>query len=234
MGARARWVLVLVGARARWVLVLVLVLVLVECSCSSSARVRRTTSTNATSTSTRTSTSRGGLQNPNNHRSFARVLPCGRLPKTRRGHFFIVQFTIGLSRQLAVHGEKRPFALYCHNTAGALLPVRVSLWTILNKPTQPRTDAASSGMDDATRTIEIERTITAQFEDTELSGELHEAHRGLKGCARDELSSHRGTNTPRSTERKPKGACPGRYNEHVRARAPHHDTSTWRLRAPKG
>ena len=70
LGARAR-----PRARARRVLVLVLVLVLVECSCTSSARVRRTTSTNATSTSTRTSTSRGGLQNPNNHRSFARVLP---------------------------------------------------------------------------------------------------------------------------------------------------------------
>ena len=40
-------------------------------------------------------------------------------------------------------------------------------------------------MDDATRTIEIERTITKQFENTELSGELHEVHRGLKGCARD-------------------------------------------------
>ena len=84
------------------------------------------------------------------------------------------------------NGEKRPFALYCHNTAGAL-PVRVSLWRILNRPTQSRTDAASSGMeDDATRTIEIERTITAQFENTELTGELHEVHRGLKGFARDE------------------------------------------------
>ena len=41
-------------------------------------------------------------------------------------------------------------------------------------------------MDDATRTIEIERTINTQFENTELSGELHEVHRGLKGCARDE------------------------------------------------
>ena len=59
--------------------------------------------------------------------------------------------------------EKRPFALYCHNTAGAL-PVRVSLWKILNRPTQSRTDAASSAMNDATRTIEIERTMTTQFE----------------------------------------------------------------------
>ena len=41
-------------------------------------------------------------------------------------------------------------------------------------------------MDDATRTIEIERKVTTQLEDTELSGELHEVHRGLKGCARDE------------------------------------------------
>ena len=41
-------------------------------------------------------------------------------------------------------------------------------------------------MDDATRTIEIERKITTQFENTELSGELHEVHRGLKGRARDE------------------------------------------------
>ena len=48
----------------------------------------------------------------------------------------------------------RPFALYCHNTAGAL-PVRVSLWIIPNRPTQSRTDAASSAMNDATRTIEI-------------------------------------------------------------------------------
>ena len=41
-------------------------------------------------------------------------------------------------------------------------------------------------MDDATRTIEIERTITTQFDNTELSGELHEVHRGLKERARDE------------------------------------------------
>jgi len=41
-------------------------------------------------------------------------------------------------------------------------------------------------MDDATRTIEIERKITAQFENKELPGELNEAHRGLKGCVRDE------------------------------------------------
>ena len=41
-------------------------------------------------------------------------------------------------------------------------------------------------MDDATRMIEIEQKITTQFEHTELSGELHEVHRGLKGCARDE------------------------------------------------
>jgi hypothetical protein len=82
--------------------------------------------------------------------------------------------------------RKCPFALYCHNSAGAL-PVRVSLWTILNRTTQSRTDAASSAMDDATRTIEIERKITTQFENTELSGELHEVHRGLKECARDEL-----------------------------------------------
>ena len=41
-------------------------------------------------------------------------------------------------------------------------------------------------MDDATRTIEIERKIATQFENTELLGELHEAHRGLKGRARDE------------------------------------------------
>ena len=34
--------------------------------------------------------------------------------------------------------------------------------------------------------IEIERTVTTQFENTELSGELNEIHRGLKGCARDE------------------------------------------------
>ena len=32
----------------------------------------------------------------------------------------------------------------------------------------------------------IERKITTQFENTELPGELHEVHRGLKGCARDE------------------------------------------------
>ena len=57
---------------------------------------------------------------------------------------------------------KRPFALYCHNTAGAL-PARVSLRTILNRTTQSRTDAASSEMDDATRAIEIERTITKQM-----------------------------------------------------------------------
>ena len=80
---------------------------------------------------------------------------------------------------------KRPFALYCHNSASAL-PVQVSLWTILNRTTQSRTGAASSAMGDATRTIEIERKITTQFENTELSGELHEVHRGLKGCARDE------------------------------------------------
>ena len=79
----------------------------------------------------------------------------------------------------------RPIALHSHNTACAL-PAWVSLWTILNRPTQSRTDAASSAMDDATRTIEIERTITTQFENTELSGELHEVHRGLKGCVRDE------------------------------------------------
>ena len=41
-------------------------------------------------------------------------------------------------------------------------------------------------MDDAARTIEIERTITTQFENTELPGKRHEANRGLKGCARDE------------------------------------------------
>ena len=41
-------------------------------------------------------------------------------------------------------------------------------------------------MDDATRTIEIERTMTTQFENTELPGELNEVHRGLKGCAQDE------------------------------------------------
>ena len=41
-------------------------------------------------------------------------------------------------------------------------------------------------MGDATRTIEIERKNTSRFENTELSGELHEVHRGLKGCARDE------------------------------------------------
>ena len=82
--------------------------------------------------------------------------------------------------------KKRTFALYCHNTAGAL-PVRVSLWAILNRPTQSRTGAASSAMDDATRTIEIERTMTTQLlGNTELPGELHEAHRGLKGCAQDE------------------------------------------------
>ena len=81
--------------------------------------------------------------------------------------------------------QERPFAIYCHSTAGAL-PVRVSLWTILNRTTQSRTDAASSGMDDATRTIEIERKNTTQFENTELSGEPHEVHRGLKGCMRDE------------------------------------------------
>ena len=28
--------------------------------------------------------------------------------------------------------------------------------------------------------------MTTQFENTELPGELHEAHRGLKGCVRDE------------------------------------------------
>ena len=39
-------------------------------------------------------------------------------------------------------------------------------------------------MDDATRTIEIERTMTTQFENTELTGELNEVHRGLKGCVR--------------------------------------------------
>ena len=41
-------------------------------------------------------------------------------------------------------------------------------------------------MDGAIRTIEIEQKITTPFENTELSGELHEAHRGLKGCACDE------------------------------------------------
>jgi len=41
-------------------------------------------------------------------------------------------------------------------------------------------------MDDATRTIGIERIINTQFENTELSGELHEVHRGLKGGVRDE------------------------------------------------
>ena len=41
-------------------------------------------------------------------------------------------------------------------------------------------------MDDATRTIGIERIINKQFENTELSGELHEVHRGLKGGVRDE------------------------------------------------
>ena len=82
--------------------------------------------------------------------------------------------------------RKCPFALYCHNSAGAL-PVRVSLWTILNRTTQSRTDAASSAMDDATRTIEIERKNTTHFENTELSsGELHEVHRGLEGRTRDE------------------------------------------------
>ena len=40
-------------------------------------------------------------------------------------------------------------------------------------------------MDDATRTIEIERTINTQLENTELSGELHEIHRDLKGGVRD-------------------------------------------------
>ena len=40
-------------------------------------------------------------------------------------------------------------------------------------------------MDDATRTIEIERKINTQFENTELSGELHEIHRDLKGGVRD-------------------------------------------------
>ena len=40
-------------------------------------------------------------------------------------------------------------------------------------------------MDDATRTIEIERTINTQFENTELTGELHEIHRDLKGGVRD-------------------------------------------------
>ena len=40
-------------------------------------------------------------------------------------------------------------------------------------------------MDDATRTIEIERTINTQFENTELTGELHEVHRDLKGGVRD-------------------------------------------------
>ena len=48
------------------------------------------------------------------------------------------------------------------------------------------------------------------------------------------LGSLRGTNTPRSTARNTRGACPCSTNEHVRARAPHHDTSTWRLRAPRG
>ena len=70
--------------------------------------------------------------------------------------------------------EKRPCAHKYHHTTGALL-VWVSLWTILNRPTQSRTDAASSAMDDATRAIEIERTMTTQFENTELSGELHTA-----------------------------------------------------------
>ena len=36
-----------------------------------------------------------------------------------------------------------------------------------NRPNQSRTDAASSAMDDATRTIEIERTINTQFGNTE-------------------------------------------------------------------
>ena len=75
---------------------------------------------------------------------------------------------------------QRPFALYCHNTAGAL-PVRVSIWAILNRPTQPRTGAASSAMNGATRTIKIERTMTTPFGNTELAGELNEVHCGLKG-----------------------------------------------------
>ena len=41
-------------------------------------------------------------------------------------------------------------------------------------------------MDDATRTIEIERAITTKIENIELPGELYEVHRGLKGCVRDE------------------------------------------------
>ena len=41
-------------------------------------------------------------------------------------------------------------------------------------------------MDNATRTIGIERITNTQFENTELSGELHEVHRGLKGGVRDE------------------------------------------------
>ena len=49
-----------------------------------------------------------------------------------------------------------------------------------------RSDAESSRIDDAKRTIEIERTIITKFENTELTGESHEVHRGLKGCARDE------------------------------------------------
>ena len=40
-------------------------------------------------------------------------------------------------------------------------------------------------MDDATRTIEIERKITTHSENTELSDELHEVHRGLEECTRD-------------------------------------------------
>ena len=55
-----------------------------------------------------------------------------------------------------------------------------------DRTSQSRSDAASSRMDDAKRTIEIERTTITKFENTELTGESHEVHRGLKGCARDE------------------------------------------------
>ena len=76
----------------------------------------------------------------------------GRLPKARRGRVFIVQFFffsrsctqklpgwqltaqltgIGSERPRAAVRKKRPFALYCHNTAGAL-PAWVSLWTTYN------------------------------------------------------------------------------------------------------
>ena len=60
--------------------------------------------------------------------------------------------------------KKRPFSLYCHNSAGAL-PVRVSLWTILNRTTQSQTGAASSGQWDGRRN-KNDRNRTENYDKT--------------------------------------------------------------------